>query len=124
MKKSIIILMLMLCLPMVVSAQRLSGKVIDATTQQPLIGASLYWKNTTAGATTSTDGTFTLKRVHGFDTLVVDYLGYDIWEQEIADKELNTITIELNPSAVDIDAVIVEGQQRGNFAKTSGIARQ
>ena len=114
----------MLCLPMVVSAQRLSGKVIDATTQQPLIGASLYWKNTTAGATTSTEGTFTLKRVHGFDTLVVDYLGYDIWEQEIADKELNTITIELNPSAVDIDAVIVEGQQRGNFAKTSGIARQ
>lgn len=109
---------------MVVSAQRLSGKVIDATTQQPLIGASLYWKNTTAGATTTTDGTFTLKRVHGFDTLVVDYLGYDIWEQEIADKELNTITIELNPSAVDIDAVIVEGQQRGNFAKTSGIARQ
>lgn len=116
--------MLMLCLPVVVSAQRLSGKVIDATTQQPLIGASLYWKNTTAGATTTTDGTFTLKRVHGFDTLVVDYLGYDIWEQEIADKELNTITIELNPSAVDIDAVIVEGQQRGNFAKTSGIARQ
>lgn len=116
--------MLMLCLPMVVSAQRLSGKVIDATTQQPLIGASLYWKNTTAGATTSTDGTFTLKRVHGFDTLVVDYLGYDIWEQEIADKELNTITIELKPSAVDIDAVIIEGQQRGNFAKTSGIARQ
>ena len=114
----------MLCLPMVVSAQRLSGKVLDATTQQPLIGASLYWKNTTAGATTTTDGTFTLKRVHGFDTLVVDYLGYDIWEQEIADKELNTITIELNPSAVDIDAVIVEGQQRGNFAKTSGIARQ
>ena len=124
MKKSIIILMLMLCLPVVVSAQRLSGKVLDATTQQPLIGASLYWKNTTAGATTTTDGTFTLKRVHGFDTLVVDYLGYDIWEQEIADKELNTITIELNPSAVDIDAVIVEGQQRGNFAKTSGIARQ
>ena len=109
---------------MVVSAQRLSGKVLDATTQQPLIGASLYWKNTTAGATTSTDGTFTLKRVHGFDTLVVDYLGYDIWEQEIADKELNTITIELQPSAVGIDEVVIEGQQRGNYAKTSGIARQ
>ena len=109
---------------MVVSAQRLSGKVLDATTQQPLIGASLYWKNTTAGATTTTDGTFTLKRVHGFDTLVVDYLGYDIWEQEIADKELNTITIELQPSAVGIDEVVIEGQQRGNYAKTSGIARQ
>ena len=40
--------MVLLCLPIVVSAQRISGTVIDATTKQPLIGASLYWKNTTA----------------------------------------------------------------------------
>ena len=107
-----------------VSAQRLSGKVIDAATQQPLIGASLFWKNTTAGATTTTDGTFTLKRVHGFDTLVVDYLGYDLLEMDLSDKEIHEITIELKPSAVGIDEVVIEGQQRGNFAKTSGIARE
>ena len=114
----------MLCLPLMVSAQRLSGKVIDAATQQPLIGASLFWKNTTAGATTTTDGTFTLKRVHGFDTLVVDYLGYDLLEMDLSDKEIHEITIELKPSAVGIDEVVIEGQQRGNFAKTSGIARE
>ena len=114
----------MLCLPLMVSAQRISGKVIDATTQQPLIGASLYWKNTTAGATTTTDGTFALKRVHGFDTLVVDYLGYDLVEMELSNKDIHEITIELKPSAVGIDEVVIEGQQRGNFAKTSGIARE
>ena len=77
MRKSIIILLAILCMPFVASAQKLTGKVVDATTQQALIGASLFWKNTTAGATTSATGEFTIKRVHGFDTLVVNYLGYD-----------------------------------------------
>ena len=124
MKKSIIIFLVILCLPFVASAQKLTGRVIDANTSEPLIGASLYWKNTTAGTTTSADGSFTLKRVHGFDTLVVDYLGYDVWEQELSDRDVNTITIELKPSAVDIDAVVIESAQRGNYAKTSGITRQ
>ena len=124
MKRSIIILLAILCLPLVASAQKLTGRVVDANTSEPLIGASLYWKNTTAGATTSSNGSFTLRRVHGFDTLVVDYLGYDIWEQELSDRDQNEIVIELKPSSVDIDAVVIESQQRGNYAKTSGITRQ
>ena len=115
----------MLATPMMALAQRaLTGKVVDAENGQPLIGASLYWKNTTAGATTALDGTFTLKRVNGFETLVVDYIGYDIVEMDIESREQNDITIELKPSAVDIDEVVVEGQQRGNYAKTGGITRQ
>ena len=124
MKRSIIIFLAILCLPFVASAQKLTGKVIDANTSEPLIGASLYWKNTTAGTSTAADGSFTLKRVHGFETLVVDYLGYDVWEQELADRDQNAITIKLKPSAVDIDAVVIESAQRGNYAKTSGITRQ
>ena len=123
MKKSIIILLAILCLPLMVSAQKLSGKVVDSTTQQPLIGASLFWKNTTAGATTSATGEFTIKRVHGFETLVVNYLGYDSLEMEIADRDMDNITIELKASAVDIDAVVIESAQRGNYAKTTGITR-
>ncbi|MBR2976284.1 MAG: TonB-dependent receptor [Alistipes sp.] len=115
----------MLCMPLMAFAQRtLTGKVIDAESGQPLIGASLYWKNTTAGASTTLDGTFSIKRVAGFETLVVDYLGYDIAEMLIEDKHQNNITIELRPSAVGIDEVVVEGQQRGNYAKTGGIMRQ
>ena len=115
----------MLAMPVLAFAQRaLVGKVIDAESGQPLIGASLYWKNTTAGATTTTDGSFSIKRVSGFDTLVVDYIGYDIIELMMDDRDKNNVTIELKPSAVDIDEVVVEGQQRGNYAKTSGITRQ
>ena len=126
MKNRVIILLVsLMLLPFSVMAQRVvTGKVVDVNTQQPLVGASLYWKNTTAGATTSVDGTFSIRRVSGFETLVVDYLGYDIMEIVMDNKDENTITIELHPSAVDIDEVVIEGQQRGNYAKQGGITRQ
>ena len=116
--------MLMLLPTMAMAQRTLTGKVVDASNGQPLIGASLYWKNTTAGTTTSVDGSFSIRRVSGFETLVVDYLGYDIIEMLLEDKNENDITIELQPSAVDIDEVVIEGQQRGNYAKSSGITRQ
>ena len=124
MKKSII-LFIALGLPFVAMAQRtLTGKVTDINNGQPLAGATLFWKNTTAGATSSADGSYSIKRVHDFNTLVVDYLGYDLVEIEVEDKGVSTLDIELTPSAVDIDEVVVEGLQRGNYAKTSGITRQ
>ena len=108
---------------MMVMAQRtLSGKVTDKSSGQPLIGATLYWKNTTAGATTTADGSYSIKRVSGFETLVVDYLGYDIIEMEVS-KQVENLDIQMSASAVDIDEVVVEGQQRGNYAKSSGITR-
>ena len=111
-------------MPIAVMAQRtLTGKVLDVNSNQPLVGATLYWKNTTAGATSTTDGSYTIKKVSGFETLVVDFLGYDVIELEVS-KEVHELDIKLSPSSVDIDEVVVEGQQRGNYAKTSGITRQ
>ena len=125
MRKSIFItLVALLAIPVMAVAQRtVTGKVVDADTNEPLIGASLYWKNTTAGASTTADGTFSIKRVSGFDTLVVDYLGYEISEQDMSDKSVNQITIHLKSSATGIDEVVVEGMQRGNYSKSSGITR-
>ena len=126
MKNRIIILVAcLMLLPLSAMAQRVvTGTVVDANTEQPLIGASLYWKNTTAGATTSVDGTFSIRRVSGFETLVVDYLGYDVVELVMDNKDENNNIIPLTPSAVDIDEVVIEGQQRGNYAKQGGITRQ
>ena len=124
MKKSII-LFIALCLPIMAMAQRtLTGKITDINNGQPLAGATLFWKNTTAGATSTADGSYSIKRVHNFNTLVVDYLGYDLVEIEVEEKGVPTLDIKLTPSDVDIDEVVIEAQQRGNYAKTSGITRQ
>ncbi|MBQ2364910.1 MAG: TonB-dependent receptor, partial [Alistipes sp.] len=125
MKKTIILIIaIMIGTSFTTFAQRtLTGRVLEAGSDNALLGASLYWKNTTAGATSLDGGEFSIKRVSGFDTLVVDYIGYDVVERVIS-KDENDITIYLTPSSVDIDTVIVEGQQRGNYAKSSGITRQ
>ena len=95
--KIIILLVALMLMPLVAMAQRtVTGVVVDANTKQPLIGASLYWKNTTAGATTTVDGTFSIRRVSGFETLVVDYLGYDIAKPWVRSDILKSAQMNAN----------------------------
>ena len=111
-------------MPAMALAQRtLSGKVVDGNDQSPMIGAAVYWLNTTEGVVTDANGEFTIKRVSGFNTLVVEYLSMENVEMEI-DKETNNITIEMKASSIDIDSVVITSAQRGNYAKQSGITRQ
>jgi outer membrane receptor for ferrienterochelin and colicin/copper chaperone CopZ len=43
----------------------------------PLIGANLYWENTTIGATTDADGNFKIQNTGEEHGLVVSYVGYE-----------------------------------------------
>ena len=40
---------------------RIYGKVLDATTGEPVIGATVWVKNTTVGMTTDLDGLFSFR---------------------------------------------------------------
>ena len=60
-------------------AQRtIRGKVVDATTQESLPGASVAVKGGTDGVTTDVDGTFALKTSAENVTLVVNYIGLSL----------------------------------------------
>ena len=61
MKKSLLFLPL-LGLASNVAAQELHGVVTDAD-NNPLVGASVYWAETTIGASTSASGAYTVLRV-------------------------------------------------------------
>ncbi|MDX9760296.1 MAG: carboxypeptidase-like regulatory domain-containing protein, partial [Bacteroidota bacterium] len=55
--------LLFLFLPLTLSAQgngTISGKVHDAITQEPLVGANVFVRETTLGAATDLDGRFTI----------------------------------------------------------------
>ncbi|WP_051203451.1 TonB-dependent receptor [Hugenholtzia roseola] len=74
----------------------LEGKVYDATTQEPLIGATLLWKTaaTTKGTVTDANGVFHLDKSLETDTLLVSYVGFQTDTLLIA-AEQNYIEIAL-----------------------------
>ena len=60
-----------------VAQATLKGKVMDAETHEPLIGATVMVKGSAEGTVTDTDGNFTLKVKDGKVMLVFSYVGYN-----------------------------------------------
>ncbi|QHL87463.1 TonB-dependent receptor [Nibribacter ruber] len=87
-------------------AQRtIRGKVVDATTQESLPGASVAVKGGTDGVTTDVDGTFALKTSAENVTLVVNYIGYV--QQEVSVSGSNAGTIKLKATESSVNEVLV-----------------
>ena len=105
---------------MSLAAQNIEGVVRDASSDEPLIGASVYWLGTNVGIGTEVDGSYELHRVKGYDKLVAAYVGY----------KSDTITVSEGVTRIDfklvsdtqIDEVVVEGTL-GNYIKHDGILK-
>ena len=120
MKKSLLFLPL-LGLASNVAAQELRGVVTDAD-NNPLVGASVYWAETTIGASTSATGAYTVHRVKNYDRLVASYLGYVNDTIRIADGVAEQ-NFRLRSEGVDIEGVVVESTLGGNYVKRDGIVK-
>ncbi len=87
------------------SVETANGVVVDATTGEAVIGATIMQKGTSNGVVTDIDGAFSINLIPGSDTLLVTYVGF-------ADVEILAgpdLSIELSSSAYAIDEVIVIG---------------
>ena len=106
MNKHIILLFIILCIGLTkASAQHsITGKVLDATNQEPIPFASVTIKNVKSGTTTDNNGNFTLK-VNNNDILIVSFMGYETKEVNIGTQK--KVTILLSESSVLLDAVVV-----------------
>jgi len=93
---------------------KLSGKVIDADTREPLIGANVIILNTQLGAATDVEGNyFVLNISPGTYEVKVSYVGYG--SKTIQDVRIVAgITYELNAelrSGIEIDEIIVTSKK-------------
>ncbi len=87
---------------------KVTGKLIDADTDEPLVGAAVVIKGTTVGTVTSLDGAFVLNVPNGKNTLMFSYLGYIAQTKDVnVNETLSLGAIKLEPSAVGIDEVSV-----------------
>ena len=97
------------------SQRTVSGSVIDAETEEPLIGASVLVEGTTIGTISDINGLFTLEVPKDATTLVVSYTGYQ--PQNVSIEGVTNVIISLNSGAV-LDEVVVVGygtQKRGDI---------
>ena len=98
------------------SAQVVSGKVVDSETGNPVEFASVYFVNTTTGTSTRSDGSFTLEAFSpGKYVLTVSFVGYTTYSREITLDSLDELylDIELRPSVVNLPSIYIRADTTG-----------
>lgn len=89
----------------------LKGTVYDASTSEPLVGATILIKNSESGTVTDVDGTFTLEHDEIYPVILeVSYLGYETQEFRLAAPQL--LEIYLTPSSTSLNEIIVTSRRR------------
>ncbi len=94
----------------------LSGTVVDQTSGDPMMRASVYIVELQKGTITDRTGNFTIERIpHGSYTLRVQFVGYYTYNTDIVipGDALTDITIGLNSRVFEVDEVIVTASPLG-----------
>jgi hypothetical protein len=90
------------------------GKITDAGSGEPLIGATIYQKsNPEGGTSTDFDGNFSLKiKNESSPTIIISYMGYKTFEKkiEMGKKDVLVKNFVLYPDNVALDEVVVKGR--------------
>ncbi len=89
-------------------AINLKGKIVDQTTNEPLIGATVMVLNTVIGTTTDIEGNFELKVDKGAVSLEASYISYVTQVVEVdANRQTGDLLIKMAPDTQMISEVTV-----------------
>lgn len=89
----------------------LNGKITDKSTGEPLVGAGIYIKSLQKGTTSNDKGRYQLDLKTGTYEVSVEYLGYEIWAQQVSlNRKETTLDIAMTPSAEQLEEVTVTGK--------------
>jgi len=93
---------------------RLSGRVTDARTGNPLQGATIYIVELRRGIPTDSDGFFTLTLPTGDYTLRIQFLGMETRVEEVSLIGNTWLDLELTERDTDLGEIVVEGMGFGD----------
>mgnify|MGYP003536779682 FL=1 len=86
----------------------LTGRMVDDITGEPVIGASVWIKNSTIGTSADLDGNFTIKCDNALAVLAVSFIGYQDVEMAVRDVTTN-MTIRLKQATTQVEDVVIVG---------------
>ena len=110
-----------------VSAQAftLKGVVVDNSTKEPLIGATVQVGGTTTGVITDIDGRFEIKDIKGKTcTLIVQYVSYKTQEIVVEKGQKDDLVIALAPDNQQLDEVTVVAKKNLENERSLMMERQ
>ena len=104
----------------VIAQEVISGRVVDASTNQPVAGAQVSIVGADLGGLTQATGRFLLLNVQQANvTLEVVMLGYQTWSEQVQRGTLD-LEIRLEPRAIELDALYVTGTAGAQRARSLG----
>ncbi len=108
--KSLLLLFILVACSLWLEAQpsyRISGKVIDAETRQPLAFVNIVQTGTRAGISTDIDGKFTLQSARPIDAILLTYVGYFPLQYSIPYGEMDNLLISLQKKTFELSEVVI-----------------
>lgn len=103
------LLPLLLALLATSASAQIAGLVLDAETDEPVIGATVRVDGTGRGVAADLDGRFQIALQDGDHWLLVTAVGYA--PERVHAHDGHALTVRLTPSATAFDAVTVEGER-------------
>jgi TonB-linked SusC/RagA family outer membrane protein len=99
-----------------------TGKVTEAVSNDPVVGASVFVQGTSTGTVTNVDGIFSLSIPESVKTLTVSYIGMLTQEVEIGGRQ--SIDVQLAEVTSNLDEVIVVAYGTAKKSSFTGAANQ
>ena len=114
---TLLILVIFVCASLNAQTIQFSGIIQDAHSKEPIGFASVYFKNAATGKTSDSSGRFSFNiNLSTKDTLLVSYIGYEIYKLPLKDSLNNkTVRIELKRAAASGEVIVKSKFNRGLF---------
>ena len=89
---------------------RITGKIVDSESGEPIIGATLFFKGLNEGVGTDTNGDYSINLNVGRYELTVNYVGYDQFRARLTVFSNDRLDLDLEKEAITLNEVIVESR--------------
>lgn len=100
--------------------ESLKGKVLDAQSGEPLIGASVWTEKVGRGAVTDQNGLFTITKLPAGEVrLKISFLGFDPFEEVVSIPYLGELVVRLKSKDLLTEEFIVSATRASNSTPTT-----
>ena len=86
---------------------KVSGRITDATTAEPIAFANVYFKGTQTGASTNFEGYYTISTTEKVDSIQVSFVGYVARSKSVVSGTSQVLDIQLEPTSFQLAEITI-----------------